>query len=757
MPTILKIYTFDENGFAKTVIAPACTKYQVSYADVDKEGSGRNPLTGEMYRERIGSYIKLDLTWDLIPGTTEYQNWYKTLTSLPKSFEAEYLDPSSNELVKKRFYRTDIQTELYLFVDENCNIWRGLSTSFVQNDVSSFSWEGVSRKILYLGKKIGFGTEVTTTNKQSFSNLDLIKRSETKGIEEYNKEFYEPTYSNYFITCEEKRVKLDGTFKFLDKSYSTTDGVKNSPIFWWTTWMCNKDTGEFNSHPRLVIKGSPRLPIFEDYYTIVFSEIATDFKIECYIENDNNEEVLDRTISVENNTEKEYIFETLKKYDKFIIEIIKIDNSVVFEGETQKYKRFAKVNTIYRGVFKNLNETITDYEITQEFSADNSEFNSNVLSLKLRDVNNEYDPQNGNNKLNYFKTLPISVDVYVKDRDSDKDGNEVITNPLVKTFKFNSKNNTYNWENQVLSVTSYSDTYNLVYANEDETPRFGNNAKTLSGWLSFLNSKSGATVYNQIYFKDLDRGDILKEDYTNNAITLKGYIPNQSSYNEALRMLVEASYASQRNTTTGQYRNKMVLIDYNEQQLLFKTQLLENNLKFYGYQTIVSDRFVDNVFKITRNYIFEESFQEAKQKNYTVKIYTYQNVQEVTGKDEKGNDIVTTKIETTTYDRTYNNGNYETETIDNPFITSDFMEDPVNWSKETSTIADRLNGYRQHIDSLNTFNFKTNFNGGIIEPGHTYLYESKYGNTKEVVITKVILNGTSFAEVEAKEIREVQS
>lgn len=749
MPTILKIYTFDENGFAKTVIAPECTKYQVSYADVDKEGSGRNPLTGEMYRERIGSYIKLDLTWDLIPGTTEYQNWYKTLTSLPKSFEAEYLDPSSNELVKKRFYRTDIQTELYLFVDENCNIWRGLSTSFVQNDVSSFSWEGVSRKVFYLGNKRGLGREVIVTNKQSFSNLDLIKSGETKDIEEYNEEFYEPTYSDYFITCEEKRVKLDGTFKFLDKSYSTPDGVKNSPIFWWTTWMCNKDTGEFNSHPRLVIKGSP---IFEDYYTIVFGELATDFKIECYIE-----EVLDRTISVENNTEKEYVFETLKKYDKFIIEIIKIDNSVVFEGETQKYQRFAKVNTIYNGVFKNLNETIIDYEITQEFSADNSEFNSNVLSLKLRDANSEYDPQNKNNKLKRFKTLPISVDIYVKDRDSDKDGNEVITNPLVKTFKFNPRNNVYNWENQALSVTNYSDTYNLIYTNEDETPKFGDNAKTLEDWLRFLNVKSVATSKNRIYFEDLDNAKIFQEykNYTNDKIILKGYIPNQSSYNEALRMLVEASYVSQKNTTTGQYRNKMVLIDYNEQKLLFNTQLLENDLEFYDGPSIISDHWVDYPDKITRNYIFEESFQEAKPKNYTVKIYTYQNVQEVTGKDNEGNDIVTTKIETTTYDKTYNNGNYETETIDNPFITSDFMEDPVNWSKEESTIADRLNGYRQHIDSLNTFNFKTNFNGGIIEPGHTYLYESKYGNTKKIVITKVILNGTSFAEVEAKEIREV--
>lgn len=750
MPTILKIYTFDENGFAKTVIAPACTKYQVSYADVDKEGSGRNPLTGEMYRERIGSYIKLDLTWDLIPGTTEYQNWYKTLTSLPKSFEAEYLDPSSNELVTKRFYRTDIQTELYLFVDENCNIWRGLSTSFVQNDVSSFSWEGVSRKVFYLGNKRGLGREVIVTNKQSFSNLDLIKSGETKDIEEYNEEFYEPTYSDYFISCEEKRVKLDGTFKFLDKSYSTTDGVKNSPIFWWTTWLCNKDTGEFNSHPRLVIKGTP---LSASYYTIVFGEIVTNFKIECYVENDSNEEVLDRTISVENNTEKEYIFETLKTYVKFIIEIIKIDNSVVFEGETQKYQRFAKVNTIYSGVFKNLNKIITDYEITQEFSADNSEFNSNVLSLKLRDVNNEYDPQNTNNKLSYFKNQPISVDIYVKDRDKNEFGIEVITNPLVKTFKFNPRNNVYNWENQILSVTNYSDTYNLVYSNEDETPQLGDNAKTLEKWLGLLNRNSGLTGFkNSISFEDLDK----IESYKNNAITLKGYIPNQSSYNEALRMLVEASYVSEKDSTTGQYRNKMVLIDYNEQKLLFNTQLLENDLKFYGYQTIFSDRFVENVFKITRNYIFEESFQEAKPKNYTVKIYTYQNVQEVTGKDNEGNDIVTTKIETTTYDKTYaiSNDDYENETIDNRFITSDFMEDPVNWSKETSTIADRLVGYRQHIDSLNTFNFKTNFNGGIIEPGHTYLYESKYGNTKKIVITKVILNGTSFAEVEAKEIRE---
>lgn len=137
------IESYDEivNGVAKTIIiyntyqkythiAPPCSTYKISYADVDKEGSGRNSLTGEMFRERIGSYCMIDLTWDLIPNTIEYNNWYKVLTHLPPSFYVEFLSPNG-EHITKEFYRSDISTSLYLFVKDK-QIWQGLSTSFTQ-------------------------------------------------------------------------------------------------------------------------------------------------------------------------------------------------------------------------------------------------------------------------------------------------------------------------------------------------------------------------------------------------------------------------------------------------------------------------------------------------------------------------------------------------------------------------------------------------------------------------------------------------
>lgn len=756
MPTILRIYTFDENGFAKTVDAPSCTNYVVSYADVDKEGSGRNPLTGEMYRERIGSYIKLDLTWDLIPGTIEYQNWYKVLTQLPKSFRADYLDPSSSELVTKTFYRTDIQTELYLFIDEKCNIWKGLSTSFVQNDVSSFSNEGITKKEVYLGRKKSIILNKTLSNpvvantKKDFSNFSLISESELKN-REYNKNFYKPSYGGKFISCEEKRVTLDGSFEFLDKVYSTSEGVKDSPIFWWTNSMCKVD-GTFATNPKLEINGRFR----EGSYTIVFGEVTSSFKIGCYLENGD----LGKTISIENNAEKEYIFELQEEYVKLVVEIIKIDNSVSFGSQNGNYRRFAKVNTLYGGIFKYLNEKITDLEITQEFSVDNSEFNANVFTLKLNDEKSEYDPQNADNKLSQFKELPITIDVYVKRFDSLD--TPPITEPLVKTFTFTSENNTYAWSNQVLSVTNYSRTYNLTCVNNDETPQFDDNtsssaskkAKTLTEWLGALNVKSTSSgIISGVSRKDLDSEGIQTERYTNDNIKLNGYLSNNSSYSEELRKLVEASYVSEYGSTTGQYRTKMVMTDYDNRTLLFKTQLLETNLKFYGWQSFTSDLNVEFPDIITRNYVFSEEFEEAKPKNYIVKIYTYKNVDEVETDDKGNQTVVGTKVETSTYDRSYIlDEKYETETIDNPFITSDWMENPQNWSTQTSTTADRLVAYRQKANNFNTYNFETNYNGGIIEPGHTYVYENKYGVKKAIIVTKVILNGSELAQVEAKEV-----
>ena len=117
-------------------IAPPCSSFAINYADVDKEGSGRNPATGLMERERIGFYRSIDVTYDLIPNSKTYNNWYKVLTHLPPDFYIEVLTPSG-EKEEIRCYRADVSTSLYLFTDDY-QIWRGLKTSFIQYNVAEY-------------------------------------------------------------------------------------------------------------------------------------------------------------------------------------------------------------------------------------------------------------------------------------------------------------------------------------------------------------------------------------------------------------------------------------------------------------------------------------------------------------------------------------------------------------------------------------------------------------------------------------------
>lgn len=119
-----------------THIAPPCSDFKISFADVDKEGSGRNSNTGEMTREKLGSYTKIDIAWDLIPNTKEYNNWYKILINLPSKVKLTFRSPQGIDDTKE-FYRGDISTELYLFI-KDCKIWRGLSTSFIQWNIDKY-------------------------------------------------------------------------------------------------------------------------------------------------------------------------------------------------------------------------------------------------------------------------------------------------------------------------------------------------------------------------------------------------------------------------------------------------------------------------------------------------------------------------------------------------------------------------------------------------------------------------------------------
>ena len=128
---ILKTYTH---------ILPNPSKFDDTYADVDKEGSGRNESNGEMQRERIGHYCSIDVQWNIIPNSNERINLIRILRNLPPKFRLEYHDSDSvsNVTTIKEFYRADISESLYLFVEDS-QLWQGISTTFIQFDVEEYN------------------------------------------------------------------------------------------------------------------------------------------------------------------------------------------------------------------------------------------------------------------------------------------------------------------------------------------------------------------------------------------------------------------------------------------------------------------------------------------------------------------------------------------------------------------------------------------------------------------------------------------
>lgn len=128
---ILKTYTH---------ILPNPSKFDDTYADVDKEGSGRNESNGEMQRERMGHYCSIDVRWNIIPNSNERINLIRILRKLPPKFRLEYHDSDSvsNVTTTKEFYRADISESLYLFVEDS-QLWQGISTTFIQSNVEEYN------------------------------------------------------------------------------------------------------------------------------------------------------------------------------------------------------------------------------------------------------------------------------------------------------------------------------------------------------------------------------------------------------------------------------------------------------------------------------------------------------------------------------------------------------------------------------------------------------------------------------------------
>lgn len=120
-------------------ILPNPSKFTTTYSDVDKEGSGRSESDGQMIRERIGHYQAIDVAWDVVPTSKDGINLSRILKSLPPSFTLEYhdIEGETRDIKTGVFYRGDINYNLYLFLRDR-QIWDGLSTTFIQFDVTPY-------------------------------------------------------------------------------------------------------------------------------------------------------------------------------------------------------------------------------------------------------------------------------------------------------------------------------------------------------------------------------------------------------------------------------------------------------------------------------------------------------------------------------------------------------------------------------------------------------------------------------------------
>ena len=125
----------------------------------------------------------LSVSWDLIPNTKEYNNWYRILTHLPPFVYLKLLMPTG-EIVEKQMYRGDVNTKLHLFISNN-QIWQGLSTTFTQWNVDEYDdtleptlestiITQVNEELKVIVVKNGIEKQIDKSSLQQYINLGWI-------------------------------------------------------------------------------------------------------------------------------------------------------------------------------------------------------------------------------------------------------------------------------------------------------------------------------------------------------------------------------------------------------------------------------------------------------------------------------------------------------------------------------------------------------------------------------------------------------
>lgn len=132
------VYATEEYYYGTTEfshILPNPSGFAITYSDVDKSGSGRDE-TGTVVRDRMGHYMSIDVTWDIVENSIERRNLVRILRNIPPKFKLTFHDSDNkpDEVKMIDCYHGDIKENLYLFLQNN-QIWKGLSTTFIQSNI----------------------------------------------------------------------------------------------------------------------------------------------------------------------------------------------------------------------------------------------------------------------------------------------------------------------------------------------------------------------------------------------------------------------------------------------------------------------------------------------------------------------------------------------------------------------------------------------------------------------------------------------
>ena len=128
-------YSRGSNNYEHELPAPI----EISFEEekIAKSGTGRSANNGSMTLEYLGIATKINIKWDLLPTSKDFNNLYKILTYLPDFFYFVYTN-AEGELEELECYNNKWSYSVFRALNDGM-YYRGLTTSFTSKDLKEIS------------------------------------------------------------------------------------------------------------------------------------------------------------------------------------------------------------------------------------------------------------------------------------------------------------------------------------------------------------------------------------------------------------------------------------------------------------------------------------------------------------------------------------------------------------------------------------------------------------------------------------------